>query len=236
MLISVFKIVSQDFEGRITYLASTKVGLKNKFTNDSLNKKGKIISKNQFDKIYKNSKDLKVVLEFNSLISVYKVTNHLSIYDKEKFNLTQILSGYKAEYYVKRNILNYESYIYECELFDECFLIENKIPQWELSQESKIIGGFLCYKAIIKNTKSNKILAESWYTPKIPFQYGVMNYFGLPGVILEISIDAINIKAIKVELNPLEKIIIDEPKNIKKLTYEEYEKMKKTTYSMLNKK
>lgn len=85
----------------------------------------------------------------------------------------------------------------------------------------------LCYKAILNNPRNNKIILEAWYTPKIPYQYGVMNYYGLPGLILEINKNTFTITATKIELNPLEKIKIEEPKGFKKLSYKEFKEILK---------
>lgn len=97
----------------------------------------------------------------------------------------------------------------------------------EFKTGHKKIQGFLCYKAILKNPRNGKIILEAWYTPKIPYQYGVLNYYGLPGLILEINKNTFTITATKIELNPLEKIKIEEPKGFKKLSYKEFKELLK---------
>lgn len=119
----------------------------------------------------------------------------------------------------------YTSNTLDCYSLGECFLIENDLPKWELKQDTKTIQGFLCYKAILKNSKTGKQNLEAWYAPKIPYQYGVMNYYGLPGLILEINKNTFLMTAVKIELNPIENIIVKEPKNVKKLTQKEFKKL-----------
>jgi GLPGLI family protein len=118
------------------------------------------------------------------------------------------MAGGEKNYYTYNSIIKYKNETLDCYLLGECFLIENNLPKWNLKQETKKTQGFLCYRAIIRNSRTNKITLEAWYTPKRPYQYGVMNYYGLPGVILEINRNTFTITATKIELNPLEKIKI----------------------------
>lgn len=216
---------TQNIEGRITYLATTKEGFKKRFDEEQASKSKTVIQRSQFEKIYNNSIDLNVVLEFNSKIATYKVENKMSIKDKQNFNMTHIMSGNNAIYLTEREILKYENYMYDCELFGECFLIQKSLPKWELTQESKTIGGYLCYKAIIKSNKNKGVnVVEVWYTPEIPIQYGIMQYYGLPGIILELKQSFLVISAVKIELNPLIPIKIEFPKKVKKMSNEESKK------------
>jgi GLPGLI family protein len=235
LFINFLNTSSQVIEGRITYLASTKEGFKKRFDEDLASKSKTVIERSQFEKIYNNSIDLNVVLEFNSKIASYKVENKMSIKDKQNFNMTHIMSGNNAIYYTEREILKYENYMYDCDLFDECFLIQKSLPKWELTQESKIIGGYLCYKAIIKSNKNKGgNVVEVWYTPEIPIQYGIMQYYGLPGIILELKQSFLVISAIKIELNPLIPIKIELPKKVKKMSNEESKKRAEGFWKSIN--
>lgn len=88
---------------------------------------------------------------------------------------------------LKQNII-YEQF----ELDNQLFLIKQEnIPNWELTNETKIIDNYLCYKAttyeeIIRDGKIIKAPIIAWYCPEIPFQFGPKNYHGLPGLILEL--------------------------------------------------
>jgi GLPGLI family protein len=71
-------------------------------------------------------------------------------------------------------------------ILDKEFLIfENfKKINWELINETKMIGSFECKKAQAK--MGNEII-EAWYTPSIPTMAGPSTYWGLPGLIVEVK-------------------------------------------------
>lgn len=215
-------VLSQKLEGKITYVASTKRALE--YRKDNNSGKGNLQIKRDVNEIYKKAKDVNVILTFNEQLSEYYVINKLKL-NQENLNITHIMAGSEKKYYISNLFSGYSSNTLDCFMLGECFLIENKLPKWELKQETKKIQGFLCYKAIIKNSKTGKTTLEAWYTPTIPYQYGVMNYYGLPGLILEINRNTFSITAIKIELNPIEKIEIEIPKSAKKLTQKEFKSL-----------
>ncbi len=62
----------------------------------------------------------------------------------------------------------------------------------------------------------------AWYTPEIPINQGPANYWGLPGLILEVSDDKTVLLCSKVVLNPKEKSEIKAPKKGEKVTQAEF--------------
>ncbi|MFD2542449.1 GLPGLI family protein [Lacinutrix gracilariae] len=67
-----------------------------------------------------------------------------------------------------------------------------------------------------------EIEVTAWYTMQIPVNQGPGEYWGLPGLILEINADRTTILCTKIVLNPAEKETIKEPKKGKEVTKEEY--------------
>ncbi|MNK01300.1 hypothetical protein D3C87_190970 [compost metagenome] len=65
----------------------------------------------------------------------------------------------------------------------------------------------------------------AWYTPEIPVSQGPENYWGLPGLILEVSDGKTMILCSKVVLNPKEKAEIKAPKKGEKVTQAEFAKI-----------
>ncbi|WP_116786908.1 GLPGLI family protein [Flavobacterium psychrotrophum] len=63
----------------------------------------------------------------------------------------------------------------------------------------------------------------AWYTPDIPVSTGPSNYWGLPGLILEVSDGKTTLLCSKVVMNPKEKAEIKKPSKGKKVTQAEYE-------------
>lgn len=62
----------------------------------------------------------------------------------------------------------------------------------------------------------------AWYTPQIPVNQGPDDYWGLPGLILEINADRTTILCTKIILNPSEKEEIKVPTKGEEVTQKEY--------------
>jgi len=134
------------------------------------------------------------------------------------------------------NLFSNQKFLYYMFSLGNHLLISKKPFEWIITDETKTIQNFTCYKAYFIETidlgdevKTNTHTV--WFTPDLPFSYGPGNYYGLPGVILEANNmgGKYTYGASKIELN------IENPKlenNIKKLkeiskeiTLEEYMKM-----------
>ncbi|WP_083917653.1 GLPGLI family protein [Riemerella columbina] len=82
----------------------------------------------------------------------------------------------KGDYfYAKEEVFGKEVYL----ISDKSFSYE-----WEIKNEVKKINGISCQKAI-SNIKGNKVIA--WFTKDIPVSYGPLNYWGLPGLIVQVE-------------------------------------------------
>lgn len=62
----------------------------------------------------------------------------------------------------------------------------------------------------------------AWYTPEVPVSQGPENYYGLPGLILEVTDGSTTILCSKVVLNPKEKAEIKPLKNGEKVTQAQF--------------
>lgn len=62
----------------------------------------------------------------------------------------------------------------------------------------------------------------AWYTPQIPINQGPDDYWGLPGLILEVSADRTTILCTKIVMNPQEKEEIEKPEKGEEVTQAEY--------------
>ncbi|AQS95006.1 MULTISPECIES: GLPGLI family protein [Polaribacter] len=67
-----------------------------------------------------------------------------------------------------------------------------------------------------------KITVTAWYTPQIPVSNGPGEYWGLPGLILEINEGRTTILCTEIVLNPSEKLEIEKPTKGDKVTRKEY--------------
>lgn len=68
-----------------------------------------------------------------------------------------------------------------------------------------------------------EVAITAWYAPEIPVNQGPENYWGLPGLILEVSDGKTVILCSKIVLNPKEKATIKEPTKGKVITQNEYD-------------
>lgn len=89
---------------------------------------------------------------------------------------------------------------------------------WQLTNKTKMIGDYKCYRASIKEKLYSRqgyyyykdVIA--WFTPEIPLNFGPKNYKGLPGLILQIEDNEYTLTATKINLNPSEEFKIERPK------------------------
>ena len=65
---------------------------------------------------------------------------------------------------------------------------------------------------------------EAWYAPQIPVRHGPSEYWGLPGLILEVSAGNTTMLCTKIVMNSGENEKIEAPQRGKEITKEEYQK------------
>ena len=124
--------------------------------------------------------------------------------------------------------------------------------EWTLGSATKKIGNYTCYKATtfiptddllwysfswsrmrvpsddiksdeVSETQVDVTQVEAWYTPQIPVRHGPSDYWGLPGLILEVSAGETTMLCTKIVLNPNEKIEIKAPRKGDVLAKAEYQ-------------
>jgi GLPGLI family protein len=152
--------------------------------------------------------------------------------------MTIMLSGSGDEVLYK-NIAE-QTYVQEQEFMGKEFLIKDALEpaEWELANETKKIGDFTAQKATytrivdsqrfstgmteMENVKDT-IRVTVWFTPEIPVAHGPENYFGLPGLILEVHNGGRSFYCEKIELNPSSNpVAIVRPKLGKVVNSEEF--------------
>lgn len=114
----------------------------------------------------------------------------------------------------------------------EYFLIESnfKNRRWKLIEESKTVKGYRVYKAITtkkfigsKGVKEKEVIA--WYCPDLKYSFGPFEFGGLPGLIVELQMQAVTYTLIK---QKTEKRNIKKPTKGKNITEEEFYKQANT--------
>jgi len=126
-----------------------------------------------------------------------------------------------------KNLTN-NNYLKEKEFLGKQFLIEDNLPDfnWKILEETKNIESFICLKAIGEITDDDKkIEVVAWFAKDIHVSNGPLLYNGLPGLILEIDTESVNLKCNKISIE--HKVEITIPKRGKKVTQNEYDKLVK---------
>ena len=96
------------------------------------------------------------------------------------------------------------------------------------SEEKKEVAKDSLSKDIMDEVEVPKeIVVTAWYTPQIPVNQGPGEYWGLPGLILEVNADRTTILCSKIVLNPDEKETIKIPSKGKEVSREEYNEIMK---------
>lgn len=220
--------VAQTIEGKVVYQAS----LNNKAFIEQLKENSKISEKTKKIKLRDalNSIPINFFLFFKGDESLYIPEfdlNEQRDMGMKFVNETGVIAG--DEYICYTNVKTKENF--RQNFFIDKIIINVEPLIWELTQETKKIGEYTCYKAttILKEEReqggylSDRIIA--WYAPQIPVTFGIQNFNGLPGLTLELSIDTeygkLFYKATKIELNPAEKIMIKKPKG-KAISHKEF--------------
>ena len=75
----------------------------------------------------------------------------------------------------------------------------------------------------VSETQVEVTQVEAWYTPQIPVRHGPSDYWGLPGLILEVSAGDTTMLCTKIVLNPNEKTEIKAPRKGDVLAKAEYQ-------------
>ncbi|WP_223034799.1 GLPGLI family protein [Hanstruepera marina] len=75
----------------------------------------------------------------------------------------------------------------------------------------------------IQEVNMTQIVA--WYTPQIPVSHGPLEYWGLPGLILEVNAGNTTMLCSKIVMNPTEKNKIEAPDKGKEVTKMEYQEI-----------
>lgn len=204
--------------GKITYQASSTFRLeeKSETANQQYNAINKAIENNPMD----------FELTFKREKAFFEIKDRMGTNDFQTKIAKVMLGGTKKFYYN----LETEEFLKQEVAYGETFLIPIDKPNWELSNSSKMIGKYKCYKATTHYSIENdagrfekNVIA--WYCPEIPYMYGPSGFFGLPGLILELTDDNRTYSATEISLNQSDYNIV-KPKKGVIITQEEFEKLR----------
>lgn len=202
IILSVFILLSyfnysQSNLSKIVYKRSVYNNNDVQSKNQDVNKIGKfvddIISKIEYE------------LLFNETESIYQVVNNLELKESPVYRLAV---GSDKIFY--RNIKSKE-FIKNVETLGSPINVEMKYNKydWEITKETKKIGKFTCFKAVAIFKEHNPLRKVEntftpvvWFTMDIPLPFGPEGLDGLPGLVLEATLNGQTyFYASKLELN-----------------------------------
>ena len=234
---TILSFAQKDFQGQAYY--QTKTSLDMNFGGRQMSEE----QKKQMAERMKSSLEKTFILTFNQSESFYKEEEKLEAPAQGGGMRFRMMGAGGGEYYknVKEGKL-----IQQADLYGKQFLIVDSLPKlnWDMGSESKMIGQYLCFKATAvrkivggggmpfgRNNNETQVEAlteytvTAWYTPQIPVSQGPSDYWGLPGLILELHDNNTVILCSKIVLNPTEKEKLKVPSKGKVVTTAEYEKI-----------
>jgi len=243
IVLGVFNTYAQDFQGVATYKTRRSVNIKLDSTsiNSDMQKQMNEMLKTRLQKTFK--------LSFNKEASVYKEDESLAPPQVGGSGMEIRIVGVGGGADILYKNTKKGKFIDQKDVMGKIFLVKDTLKSldWKLESDTKYIGEYQCYKAtftreieVVSHTNFNgasKIKDETikrekktqtvtaWYTPQIPVNNGPSNYYGLPGLILEISTDKEQIVCSKIVLNPNDKIEIKAPTKGKEISQADYEKI-----------
>lgn len=257
----------KDFQGMAVYESKTSTSEFAK--NFDGNKDMTPEMKNQIMERMKKMFEKTFVLNFDKSASIYKEEEKLDAPGQGGGGrMMASFMGGGGTYF--KNVKE-KQYTVDKEVFGKEFLIKDSLPnlKWVLSDESKKIGDYTCFKATAvkeasktdfrnfrrkkeepkketeegkvdekatsekKEEKKTNFFAEidmpkevtvtAWYCPEIPVNQGPDEYWGLPGLIMEVNDGKTVIMCSKLVLNVKEKIEIKAPTGGDKVSQKEYD-------------
>ena len=131
-----------------------------------------------FKKLEENSKS-SMVLVFNQDVSSYKVSESQGNDSRVK----SLGEGTGKNYFKD---LSKKAYLSKADILGKPFLISDVLKKidWKLTGEGKKIDKMNCQKA---TAIVGKYEVEAWFALEIPVSSGPANYWGLPGLIIELK-------------------------------------------------
>lgn len=245
LLFSNNDIYAQDFQGKATYISKSKMELGRWGARMSEAQKKQIAAR------LKNRLEKEFVLVFNKQESVFTEEEQLDAISGATDSWGKNFAAGENYKNVKTNaqIQQQEFYGKKFLVKDKLQKID-----WTLGKESKQIGNYLCFKATsfiptddllwysfswsrmrstdnqdAEDEENNEpevdvTQIEAWYTPQIPVGHGPSEYWGLPGLILEVSAGGTTMLCSKIVINPVEAIEIEAPKKgttVSKIEYQD---------------
>ncbi|WP_350285055.1 GLPGLI family protein [uncultured Croceitalea sp.] len=239
--------ISQDFTGKAVYKTDRTIEISLDSTKIQADKMNSIQAQ------LRKAMQKEYELVFTTTASNWRETEKLGEPSVATSGIQIRIAGGGDDSLLYKNTKTQES-IETKDVMGKLFLISGamKALNWEMTPETKQIGKYTCYKAIASREVTNKVAVSvngerteekktntetvtAWYTPDIPVNHGPDEFWGLPGLILEVSNGKKMMICTKVVLNSGEQIAIEIPSKGKPVTNEEFKGIMEKQLIMMQK-
>lgn len=234
----------QEFQGKAFYFSKSTMDLGRwgARLSEAQKKQVKARMKNRLEKTY--------VLTFNKSESFFKEDEKLDALSGATDSWGKNFAQGDQYKNVKDNQLVQAQEFYGKKFLVKDKLQEIK---WQMGSETKQIGNYTCFKATAlvpsddlswynfswdklrrntpeKDSTGADVIPEipmtqiiAWYSPQIPVSHGPSEFWGLPGLILEVSAGDTTMLCSKIILNPEDKVKIEAPDSGKEINKADYQ-------------
>ena len=229
-------INAQEFQGKAYYFSKSTMEL------GSFGARLSEAQKKQIQERLKNRLQKTYVLTFNKEESTFKEEDKLDAMSGATDSWGSNFTPGEQYKNIKTNTLRQNQ-----EFYGKQFLVKDNLLalEWKMTTETKQIGNYMCFKAtasvpsselswynfswgdLNEDDSSEVKMTEvvAWYSPQIPVSQGPSEYWGLPGLILEVNVGTTTMLCSKIIMNPDEKSEIEAPKKGKEVTKNEYQEI-----------
>jgi GLPGLI family protein len=247
VLLFSFKPTVEEFQGQAFYFSKSKMEL------GSWGARMSEAQKKQVQARLKNRLEKTYILSFNKVESIFDEEEKLDAISgatdswgnnfsrgKQYKNIKENALIQSQEFYGKRFLVKDKLQEISWDMGKEskqigqylCFKATALVPTNELAwfdfswsdlraQNNTVTTDSTAVKTLESEVKMTEV--EAWYTPQIPVSHGPAEYWGLPGLILEVSAGGTTMLCSKIVMNPKEKIKIEAPDKGKEITKTEYQ-------------
>jgi len=247
-----FLAKAQEFQGKAEYFSKRIMKKKSEKVETTSKEPLDPEIQKEIEIAVKKATEKQYVLTFNKTECLYEEEQKLE--EPKPSSGTSFSISFSGDGKKYLNVKDKNS-IVEDEIFGKEFLIVEPLvqPEWKLIDETKKIGDYNCFKAelvipvsekqrkeyeeFLKNEEKKPVLFKmekpedkvvtAWYTPEIPVSFGPDNYWGLPGLILEVSEERLIILCSKVVLSNKEKTKIKAPNTGEKVSQKKFDEIQK---------
>ncbi|MEB2778162.1 GLPGLI family protein [Algoriphagus sp. D3-2-R+10] len=232
---SIITVTAQGLTGRAFYKSSSKIS----FSMDSTKMAPEVMA--DLQKQLKKQMEREYVLTFSQTESNWKQVESLGAGPSTASSggATIMINSGNQDRLLYKNVAE-QNYIEEEDLMGRGFLVKDSLNtyDWELTGESKKIGDYTCQKAIYSRIVDSRVFSmgkdemevskdtvnvTAWFTMQIPVSHGPGDFWGLPGLILELQNDGMTYIAERIVLNPTEPVQIEIPKKGEMISREDYQ-------------